>query len=131
MQKSLITYLAIFLLYQSMFINVNILFEFSELVEDYQVHKSKYGDSFYTFFSKHFGDLKESHKEQHKEEHKHHNHPIQNDIGPNVQEVYVLQYVNFNMQNSIEVISKSNNFGYADPFSTFEKQKIFQPPKLT
>jgi len=131
MQKGLITYLAIFILFQSMFTNINILFEITEMVEDYKLHQTKYGDNFATFISKHFGDLKESHKEQHKEEHKHHNHPIHSELNSMVYEVCVLQQCDFSINTMIKIISRTDNFYYQDKFSTFEKQKIFQPPQLS
>lgn len=130
MQKGLITYLAIFILFQSMFANINILFEISEVVEDYNLHQTKYGDSLATFISKHFGDLKESHREQHKEEHEHHNHPIQSELANSVQEVYVLQQYDFSLEGIVKIISKTDNFYYKNSFSNFEKQKIFQPPRI-
>lgn len=129
MQKVIITYLASLILFQGMFAYLDIIFEIGEVLEDYELHKVKYGDDLSTFISKHFGDLKESHKKEHQEEHKHHNHPIQTGI-ENV-EVYVLQTLDFSINTTLEIISTTNNFGNKDLFSTFEKQKIFQPPQLT
>lgn len=130
MQKKLIPYLAIFILFQSMFTNINLFFEIDELVEDYKLHQTKYGDNLTTFISKHFGDLRDSHKEQHKEEHKHHNHPIHSELGSNIQEIYVLQNYNFTINTIEKIRSKTDNFYYKNLLSNFEKQKIFQPPRI-
>jgi len=129
MQRLFVTYLATLILFQGIFFNSNILFEINELMEDFQLHKVKYDDDLTTFFSKHFGDLKESHKQQHQEEHKQHNHPA-NDLNSNIQVDFALHYCYFTLKNTVEIDEKSPRFSYSDLFSTFEKPKIFQPPRL-
>ncbi len=129
MQKLLVTYLATLILFQGMFSNVNILFEINELVEDYQLHKVKYDDDLTTFISKHFGSLKESHKEQHQKEHQQHKHPA-NELHNNIQLDFTLHYCYFSFKNTVETNKRKTIFSYLDLFSTFEKQKIFQPPKV-
>lgn len=130
MQKLLVTYLSLLFLFQSTFTNIDVAFEINELVEDYQFHKVKYGDDLTTFFSKHFGSLKESHQEQHRQEHKEHKHPA-NDFNNHAQVDYAFYDNNFIPQTTIEIIQKKSNFYYKDKFSTFEKQKVFQPPRLS
>ncbi len=129
MKKFVVTYLATLILSQGIFANTDILFETSELIEDYQLHKVKYGDNLSTFISKHFGDLKESHKKQHQKEHEQHKHPVQNNSGTN-QLDYTLSASFFIMKNVIEINSSTSNYHYSDLFSTFEKRKIFQPPRI-
>ena len=119
---------ALVILFQGMFLYVDISCETMELLEDYQIHKTKYGDDFETFLSKHFGKLRQKHQNQHKKEHQEHQHH-------NTNEVHIqLEFVCF---NDIEIVpqkeiifSKKNNFHYKDLFSSFEKQKIFQPPRF-
>ena len=123
MQKVLVTYLSLLILFQSTFTNVDVAFEINDLMEDYQLHKVKYGDNITTFFSKHFGNLKEEHKEQHKQEHKEHKHPA-NDFSNHIQVDYAFYNNNFAPQNPIEIIQNKSNFYYKDKFSTFEKQKV-------
>ena len=130
MKEFVVTYLAALILFQGIFANTDILFEASELIEDYQLHKVKYGDDFSTFISKHFGDLKESHQKQHQKENEKHNHPIQNNTGNSYQIDYTISASFVIMKNEIEINSTTSNFHYADLFSKFEKQKIFQPPRL-
>lgn len=131
MQKFIVTYLATIILFQGIFVNTDVLFEINELLEDYQLHKTKYGDNTYTFLSKHFGDLKESHKKQHQEEHEQHKHPSQDKLANVSQFDYTFNRCNFTIKNVVEINADTSNFHYSDLFSTFEKQKIFQPPKLT
>ncbi|MDC9722725.1 MAG: hypothetical protein PSN34_08115 [Urechidicola sp.] len=54
MKKFVVTFLATLILSQGVFANTDILFEASELIEDYQLHKVKYGDDLATFISKTF-----------------------------------------------------------------------------
>ena len=131
MQKIIVTYLASLILFQGVFTNSGILFEINELAENYQLHQSEYGDNLSTFISKHFGDLKESHKEQHQEEQKQHNHPTQDKIGGLSQIDYTFNQTYLILENPIKVNKSLTNYHYLDLFSTFEKQKIFQPPQQT
>jgi len=129
MKEFVVTYLAALILFQGIFVNTDIIFETSELIEDYQLHKVKYGDNLSTFISKHFGDLKESHKKQHQKEHEQHQHPVQNNTGTyQIDFTFSASFVV--MKNEIEITLSTSNFHYADLFSTFEKEKIFQPPRL-
>ncbi|MFK5878009.1 MAG: hypothetical protein QM478_00790 [Flavobacteriaceae bacterium] len=131
MKKVVVTYLASLILFQGLFTNMDLIFETSELIEDYQLHKVKYGDNLTTFFSKHFGDLKESHQKQHQQEHKQHKHPVQNNTGNNQLVDFTLLALSYNNKNIDEIDTTSSNFHYFDLHSTFEKQEIFQPPQLT
>jgi len=124
-----VTYLTFLILFQGVFIKTDILFEINELVEDYQLHKAKYGDNLTTFFSKHFGDLKEAHKEQHQQDHKKHKHPA-NDFNNNIQVDYAFYNLKTALQKNIEIINNQSNSFYLNGFSTFEKPTIFQPPRL-
>ncbi len=130
MQKVLVTYLASFILLQGVFVHTNILFEINEVLEDYQLHTTKYGDSTYTFLSKHFGDLKESHKKQHQEDHKQHKHPVQDQMANSIRADYTLQQYRYKFKSVIEIANNLANFHYIDLFSTFEKPTIFQPPRF-
>jgi len=130
MQKFLTSYLAIIILFQGMFGNTNILFEINELAEDYQIHKEQYHDSFTTFLSKHFGDLKKNHQQQHEEEHRQHQHP-QSDFNANFQTDFVPQISTINLHNCMVKEKRNTLFFYKNLFSNFEKQKIFQPPQNT
>jgi hypothetical protein len=103
-----------------------------ELFEHYNLHNERYEDNFTTFISKHYGDLKENHKEEHKEEEKNHHHdPIQHDCTAQVQIDIVILDFSITLKTIKFIESKETNFYYQDKFSTFEKQKIFQPPQFS
>ena len=57
--------LASFILVQSFNIHLGDILKFDMLLDHAKMHKSKYGDNFFVFLSKHYGELKESHKKQH------------------------------------------------------------------
>jgi hypothetical protein len=118
------------MLFQSMNIHLEDMVSIKEFFEHAQLHKQNHNDSFLTFISKHYGDLKEIHKKEHQEEEKNHEHsPINHNCSSQLPvdlafEVYQIHIPKI----SLEIESQSN-FYYKDLFSTFEKEKIFQPPR--
>ncbi len=129
MHKIIVTYLTAIILFQGMFAYVDVLYELNMVIEDYQLHKVKYGDNLTAFLAKHYGNLKSDHKEDHQRDTKNKKHPVQSDFNIS-QQIYVLQVMDYSISNAIEINKLSDNFYYQDKFSTFEKQKIFQPPQL-
>ena len=127
MKNLIVIYLAINILFQGFFSYANIFFQLDELIEDYQLHQVKYDDDFATFISKHFGDLKEQHQEQHKKEHQEHKH---HDMEIQVHFDYLCSNSYFEILPKSEISTKQTNFYYKDLFCLYEKQKIFQPPKV-
>ncbi len=128
MQKNSSIVLALFILFQGLFAYINISFEINEILADYQIHKTKHGDSVSTFFSKHYGKLKEAHKKEHQEEHKKHKHHNEMELHFHIDFVCANQTIT--LAKTVEILTQKLNFHYKDLFSTFEKQKIFQPPRL-
>jgi len=130
MKNFIVTYLALLILFQGVFVNTNTLFEMNDLIADYQLHKTKYGDTAYSFLSKHFGDLKEDHKIQHHQDREQNKLPIQNKISNTFQTAFTIQAHQLALKQHLEINQVTSNFHYSDLFSTFEKQKIFQPPRF-
>lgn len=63
---------------QSLMIHVSDILAMEELVEHYQFHQEEYGDDFFNFLSKHYGNDKKSHSDSHQDEKKEHeNLPFQ------------------------------------------------------
>jgi hypothetical protein len=116
-------------LMQSFNPHIEDVIELSEVFEHAELHKQRYDDNFFIFLSKHYGDLKESHKQQHQEE-EHQYPPLQHDCSSQIQTAFVLNIDSFSIENPKQTVDTSTNFYYQDKFSMFEKQKIFQPPKL-
>jgi len=129
MKNTVIKIAAVFILFQGMFMYANFSFVLGEIWEDYQLHQVKYGDNLTTFLSKHFGELKEQHQEQHKKEHQDHKHNHEMNLSIHID---MLCDNSFDFSTEIStVFYKEHNFHYKDLFSNFEKQKIFQPPRLS
>jgi len=129
MLKILVTYLSVIILFQGISSNASVFFEMGEIIKDYQIHKIEYNDTLATFLSKHFGNLKNSHQQQHRKEHQQHKHPI-NDLHSSVEFEYISCIEDFVIDLTIKIEKTPTNFYYQDKFSTFEKQKIFQPPRV-
>ncbi len=121
--------LAVFILFQGMFSYVDIIFQIDELFEDYQIHQVKYGDDFTTFISKHFGDLRLEHQKQHQKEHQNHKHHNSTEINMHFHYICFKDFDEIPLKS--EILSKENNFSFKNLFSSFEKEKIFQPPRLS
>lgn len=101
----------------------------SELIEHAELHKERYGDNFMVFLSKHYGELKESHKEQHQNEEQEQQKTIHLDCA-----YHHLDLINHAKGGLIPfremVDTHAMNSYYQDKFSSFEKQKVFRPPKM-
>jgi len=123
--------ISLLILFQSLNIHFDDVLKFREVIEHAELHMEKYDDTFFVYVSKHFGDLKELHKHQHQEEEKEHNHPpIQHDCSSQTQNVFVSDALSFSIENPKQITKASTNFYYQDKFSTFEKQRVFQPPRV-
>lgn len=112
-------------------IHFNDFIKINELVEHAEFHTKEYGDDFFSFISKHYGELKENHKEQHEQEDHHHLPFDHHDCNINsITAVYVVKKEPL-IPVDLIFIQKTVNFSYEDLHSTFEKEEIFQPPRLT
>ena len=120
------------IVFQSFNIHFGDIVKFNDFLEHAEMHSENYGDDFFVFLSKHYGELKESHKEQHQKEEENHSHtPINHDCNSQIQSSFVLNSFLLTIKNSNKEIEKSTIFYYQDKFSSFEKQKIFQPPQFS
>ncbi len=130
MKKIISISIAILFLFQSSQICHEDFLKADALLEDIAFHKKAYGDTIFVFFSKHYGNLKDSHQEQHKKEEKEHQHPpLSGDCHIHTQLVVIYQFQIPYLNTLCHKIEAIQNFYYQDLFSTFEKKSIFQPPK--
>ena len=60
--------ISLLILFQSFNIHLDDVIELDELIEHAQFHSAEYGDNFFVFISKHYGELKAEHNQQHQEE---------------------------------------------------------------
>ncbi len=116
---------------QSFNIHIGDVLKLDELMQHAKMHKNKYGDDFFVFLSKHYGDLKHLHKQQQQEEEKDHSHlPINHECSSQLQTSFILNMLSFSF-DILYTADSSINFYYQDKFSSFEKQEVFQPPQFT
>lgn len=129
MSKLFTISLSLMILLQSAGIGANDILQIDELIEHAQFHKEAYGDSFFVFLSKHYGDQKTEHSENHQEEQKDHDQlPFQ--YQGQILSVVALIVAENNNLNTLEITDSSeSNFHYASSFSTLHKKGLLQPPK--
>ena len=128
MGKAVIIFYSFLILVQSFNINTESILKLSAFMEHARYHKELYGDSFVTFLSEHYGNLKETHQNEHKEHEnlpfKEHHHMLCHVHVPFIlnQNTYYITVYNVLKEHP-------KNFFYKEFFSSFEKPSVFQPPK--
>ena len=116
---------------QSINIHFADVLQWREFIEHANLHREKYGDSFAVFISKHYGELKESHEKQHQQEEKEHHHdPISHDCKSQIHIDIAVHIIDYSLKTIPFINHRKTNFYYQDKFYAFEKQKIFQPPRV-
>jgi hypothetical protein len=107
------------------------ILQLDELMEHAQFHKQEYGDSFFVFLSKHYGELKEEHTKNHQEEqHEHEQLPFQCH-GHNTS---ILAFFDIGLHESFDdnmgiSISTEANFHYLNLYASLNETELLQPPK--
>ncbi len=119
--------IAALILFQSLNLYVDFGYELGEIIADYQLHKTKYGDDFANFWSKHFGKLKEQHKEQHKKDHQEHKHKDHKGVNFHLDLGFVdIRFIDDKLEFPSE---NSQNFYYLEKTLIPSVNKILQPPR--
>ncbi len=123
--------LSLLVFFQSVGLGISDIFMLTDLVEHANFHSKEYGDDFFTFFEKHYGDLKAEHDKTHEEESsKHEKLPFQhNNCNHLLAEVIVLDYV-FLLERPAISSNTLRHFFYQDLYSYLERTSIFQPPQF-
>ena len=100
------------------------------LMEHAQYHADEYGDNFFVFLSKHYGDLQEEHNQKHQEEKpEHESLPFQQfTCIPALADLSCLNQI-FSLQSALVRGSKQLNFHYEEHYVFLSKFDIFQPPR--
>lgn len=107
------------------------IFMLSHLVEHAKYHSEEFGDDFFTFFEKHYGDLKAEHQKIHQEEKSQHERlPFQHhECNHLLVEVVVIGYV-FPLEETVVSYTANPHFYYQDFYWYLERVSIFQPPQI-
>lgn len=116
---------------QSVGFGMSDIFMLKDLVEHANFHSKEYGDDYFTFFEKHYGNLKGEHQKKHQEEKSQHEKlPFQhNNCNHLIGEVIVFGY-EFHLEKSTVSYTADPHFYYQDLYSFLERASIFQPPRL-
>lgn len=131
MSKFLAIGLSVVVLIQSLRLDVGDLVYMDELFEHAQFHAEKYGDNFFVFLSKHYGELQEKHTQDHQEEQTEHEKlPFNNTYCSHVITVYVVHKFEMQVSMATPDVDYIANFLYLDNYVFLEKSDIFQPPQL-
>ena len=130
MSKLFAISLSALMLIQSSNIGTDDIMQIDELIEHAQFHKQEYGDGFFVFLSKHYGELKVEHSKNHQEEQKDHEQlpfQCQGHIST------VIAFLPFNSNhyfNDIEILDTTEfNFHYFNFYSSLHEKELLQPPK--
>ena len=119
------------ILIQSLNIDFKDIVQLDELIEHSKFHSETYGDNFFSFIAKHYGELKQEHNQQHEEEEKEHEQlPFNHQSCAHASVASVLIQSSIQLIKSEPVTTNRSNFYYQELHSLFEKPSIFQPPQL-
>jgi hypothetical protein len=121
---------ALLILFQSFNVHFDDITELDELIEHAQFHAEQYGDNFFVFVSKHYGELKAEHNQQHQEEKEQHEQlPFQNQTQSASLYAFVLNTpVETTSMPEIGVYGSANYF-YQASYHSLTQERPFQPPR--
>ncbi len=121
---------SLLILVQSFNIHFSDIVELDELVEHAQFHAEEYGDNFFVFISKHYGELKAEHSQKHKEEQQEHEQlPFQHQCQTASLSAFVLYKVaDYPLEVDL-VIDLESNYYYQNSYHSLAQEELFQPPR--
>lgn len=123
-------WLAMTILFQSANFGMEDMLKMDVLLEHAKFHSEKYGDDFFVFISKHYGEQEAEHSEEHGEEKKDHEQlPFNHQSCSHSLVEFVLNRMDSPLPKLGQDHTTSSNFFYKEPYSLFEKSNIFQPPR--
>ncbi|EAR01170.1 hypothetical protein [Maribacter sp. HTCC2170] len=122
--------LSFLILFQSFNLDLTDLAHIDELIEHAQFHSEKYGDNFFVFISKHYGEMEKEHKAEHQEEKDEHEElPFNHHCCSHIFTAFVHNKTQLPEHKTVPVADYTANFFYIDNYNSLEKTDIFQPPK--
>lgn len=131
MSKLFAILLSSLILMQSLHIDYDDIVQFDELIEHAQFHKAEYGDNFFVFISKHYGELKDDHSKNHQEEKKKHEQlPFQCHDHIVSITAFVIHKCFLGIESFEFLEFKDTCFHYQSSISTLHKKGLLQPPKF-
>lgn len=129
MNKIVVTAYSFLILLQSFNINIEDISKFNALLQHASYHQEVYGDTFIEFITEHYGENMASHQNKHKG---HEDLPFKDPhhLCSHINSSFTLfaPYTHLTQPQIFKEIPL--NFFYKEPFSSFEKPAVFQPPKI-
>lgn len=123
--------LSFLIFFQSMGFGISDVFMLKGLVEHAKYHSEEFGDDFFTFVQKHYGDLKtEHHKTQENEQSQHEKLPFQHHNCNHLLVEGIVTGYHFPIEDTIVIYTSNSHYYYLDLYSFLEKTSIFQPPQF-
>ena len=132
MLKSSISILLSFsILLQGLNFHFSDMLELQALMTHLKEHRSSYGDDLFTFFDKHYGDLRTEHeKEEHKGSDDHEKLPFKHNVCP-VNSGIMINSFTYSEKNIVPIFATaSQSFFYLENYSFLDLTEIFQPPQF-
>lgn len=124
-------FLALLLLFQGTFWNMDDVTRMGTLIEHAKFHADAYGDNFLVFLSKHYGELQAEHNEQHKEERpQHESLPFQTHSCVLIIADLTCLAQNYTLTNILINNNTPQNFHYQENYASLACFDIFEPPRL-
>ena len=123
--------LSVFLLLQSINIHFKDVVNLDALMEHIEFHQSEYGDSLFSFFSKHYGNKMSEHQE-HKEQKDggHHKLPFKHTVCSDAGQFFLVNLPDVKLINSSGFKHQQPTF-YYNNYSYLENSDIFEPPRIS
>lgn len=122
--------ISVLILIQSFNVHFDDLVELDELIEHAQFHAEEYGDNFFVFISKHYGELKAEHSKKHQEEKEEHEQlPFQHQFQTLTLYAYVLNQAPDNPLGMDFAVDRNPNFFYQASYRSLAQEGLLQPPR--
>ncbi|GAB5474839.1 MAG: hypothetical protein Mars2KO_29380 [Maribacter sp.] len=122
--------ISMLILIQSLNVHFDDLVELDELIEHAQFHAEEYGDNFFVFISKHYGELKAEHSKKHQEEKEEHERlPFQHQCQTLTLYAHVLNQIPDNNLGMDFSVDPNPNFFYQASYRSLVQEGLLQPPR--
>lgn len=131
LKSSISLFLSFSILLQGLNFHISDMMELQILAKHLEEHQESYGDDIFTFFEKHYGELRNEHdKEDHKGSDEHEKLPFKHSAcQPNLS-VLINSPIGQDRNLDPTPIACAQNFYYLDNYSFLDQTDIFQPPKF-
>ncbi len=131
LKSSMSLLLSFSILIQGLNFHLSDMIELQVLLNHLKEHQASYGDDVFTFFEKHYGDLRQEHdQEKHKGSSEHEKLPFKHKVC-HLNMSILINSLNRQEQNPDPVpIASVQNYFYLDNYSFLDQTDIFQPPKF-